>query len=99
MLKHPPLPYDIPYAFRAYHLIFSDVLEGKREARIFAFDYPNLAKGPFAHDSKQTEVIEVDLVGENDGLCIRIAHLQRSRALACPWVGGARTAECIEWCW
>ena len=40
--------------------IFPYVLERKGQAGVLALDYANLAEGSLAHDSKQSEVIEVD---------------------------------------
>ena len=41
-------------------LIFANVLEGKREARVLALDDADLAKGALADDAQQAEVVEVD---------------------------------------
>lgn len=76
VLQHPPLPYDIPHTFRAHHLIFPDVFEGKGEARIFALHNPDLAKRSFADDAQEAKVVEIDLIGQNDGLAIGVAHLR-----------------------
>ena len=54
--------------------IFPYVLEGECEAGVFSLDNADLAKGAFAHDSQQAKVVEVDLVGEDDGLAVALTH-------------------------
>lgn len=50
VLQHPPFPYNVPHAFRPYHLILPDVLERKRQASVLAFHNPDLAKCTFSHN-------------------------------------------------
>ena len=40
--------------------VLADVLEGKREAGVFALDDADLAKRALADDTEQAEVVEVD---------------------------------------
>lgn len=40
--------------------IFADILECKGQAGIFALDNADLAKGAFAHDAQEAEVVEVN---------------------------------------
>lgn len=75
VLQHTPLSNDIPYTLRPNHLILPDVLERERQACVFSLHYADLAKRALAHHAQQTEVIEVDLVGEDYGLAIGVAHL------------------------
>lgn len=41
-------------------LILPNILEGKRQARVFALDYADFAEGAFADDAKESEVVQVD---------------------------------------
>lgn len=75
MLEHPALPYDVPHAFRPYHLILPDVLECKRQAGVLAFHNADFAKRAFANDPQQAEVVEVDLIRQDD-VGIGVAHGQ-----------------------
>ena len=77
MLQHPPLAYDVPHALRPYHLIFPDIFQRKRQARVLSLHYSDFAKGTLADNAQQAEVVEIHLVGEDDGLAIGVAHLRR----------------------
>jgi hypothetical protein len=39
--------------------IFSNILEGKSTARIFALHYPHFSKSAFPNNPKQSEVVEI----------------------------------------
>lgn len=57
--------------------IFSNVLEGKREACIFPLDDSNLSKGSFANNAEETEVVEVHCERRAESVGGR--HRQRER--------------------
>lgn len=101
MLQHPPLSYYIPHTFRANNLIFSNVLERKCEARVFSLDDSDLAKGAFADNPEEAEVIKVDFVGHTYGLAAGVAHCEckggRCWAVFGNVVGSVRTCkECMS---
>lgn len=80
MLEHPPLAYNVPHAFRPYHLILPDVFQGKGQARVLAFHNPDFTKRALADHPQQAEVVEVDLIGVDNRLAIGVAHLRRRRS-------------------
>nr|POE64799.1 hypothetical protein CFP56_76310 [Quercus suber] len=75
VFEHASLADDVPHALRPYDLIFADVFEGEGEAGVLAFHDTHLPEGSLADDTEQTEMVEVNLVGEHDGLAIGIAHV------------------------
>ena len=82
MFQHPSLTYDIPHAFRPHHLLLADIFEGERQARVLALHDADLPKRTLADNSQQAEVVEVNLVGEDNGLAIGVAHLRGWRVKA-----------------
>lgn len=81
VFQHPSLSYNIPHALAPHYLIFPDIFERERQPRILPLHYSHFAERTLSDDSEETKVVEVDLIGEDDGLAIGIAHLRgRSRA-------------------
>lgn len=99
VFQHPSLSYDVPHALAPHHLIFPDIFERERQTRVLALHYPHFAESPLADDSEKTEVIEVDFIGEDNGLAIGIAHL-RWRSQVCLGNDGWKLcSESQRICW
>ena len=75
MFQHAAFANDVAHALRSYHLILAYIFERKRQACVLALHDAHFAKRALADDTKEAEVVEVDLIGEDDGLAIGIAHL------------------------
>lgn len=70
--------------------IFSYILEGKCEAGVFALDDAHFAKGSFAYDAQQPEVVEVHCGVGSDSFSRRHHERGRCRSNA----AGAMTPAC-----
>jgi len=74
VLQHAPFADYIPHTFGTHNLIFANVLQSERETAVFPLNDAHFAKSAFADHTKEPEVVEVHLVGEEDGFAIGVAH-------------------------